>query len=117
MKGVGNMESGRVQDSFLGMSFNHQMSWIDETVSHIVTHNLRPKIREEGRESYGRKGYTHALKRIFEVIKSDPKNITNLDEIVKAERKLKDYLYGGKFSDDEMLSCWGKYTQNYMNEL
>ncbi len=111
------MESGRVQDSFLGMSFNHQMSWIDETVSHIVTHNLQPKIRAEGREAYGQKGYTHALKRIFEVIKSDPKNITNLDEIVKAERKLKDYLYDGKFSDDEMLSCWGKYTQNYMNEL
>lgn len=117
MKGVGNVESGRVQDSFFGMSFNHQMSWIDETVSHIVTHNLQPKIREEGRESYGQKGYTHALKRIFEVIKSDPKNITNLDEIVKAERKLKDYLYDGKFSDDEMLSCWGKYTENYMNEL
>ena len=117
MKGVGNVESGRIQDSFFGMSFNNQVSWIDETVSHIVTHNLRPKIREEGRESYGQKGYTHALKRIFEVIKSDPKNITNLDEIVKAERKLKDYLYDGKFSDDEMLSCWGKYTQNYMNEL
>ena len=117
MKGVGNVESGRVQDSFFGMSFNHQMSWIDETVSHIVTHNLQPKIREEGRESYGQTGYTHALKRIFEVIKSDPKNITNLDEIVKAERKLKDYLYDGKFSDDEMLSCWGKYTENYMNEL
>ena len=60
---------------------------------------------------------THALKRIFEVIKCDPKNITNLDEIVKAERKLKDYLYDRKFSDDEMLSCWGKYTENYMNEL
>lgn len=117
MKGVGNVERGRVQDSFFGMSFNHQMSWIDETVSHIVTHNLQPKISEEGRESYGQKGYTHALKRIFEVIKSDPKNITNLDEIVKAERKLKDYLYDGKFSDDEMLSCWGKYTENYMNEL
>lgn len=43
MKGVGNVESGRVQDSFFGMSFNHQMSWIDETVSHIVTHNLQPK--------------------------------------------------------------------------
>ena len=117
MKGVGNVESGRVQDSFFGMSFNNQMSWIDETVSHIVIHNLQPKIREEGREAYGQKGYTHALKRIFEVIKCDPKNITNLDEIVKAERKLKDYLYDGKFSDDEMLSCWGKYTENYMNEL
>lgn len=57
------------------------------------------------------------MKRIFEVIKCDPKNITNLDEIVKAERKLKDYLYDRKFSDDEMLSCWGKYTENYMNEL
>ena len=58
-----------------------------------------------------------SAKRIFEVIKCDPKNITNLDEIVKAERKLKDYLYDRKFSDDEMLSCWGKYTENYMNEL
>ena len=28
MKGVGNMESDRVQGSFFGMSFNHQMSWI-----------------------------------------------------------------------------------------
>ena len=115
--GVGNVDCGLVQDRFFGMSFNHHMSLLDETVSHIVTHNLQPKISEEGRESYGQKGYTHALKRIFEVIKSDPKNITNLDEIVKAERKLKDYLYDGKFSDDEMLSCWGKYTQNYMNEL
>lgn len=61
MKGVGNVESGRVQDSFFGMSFNHQMSWIDETVSHIVTHNLQPKIRTEGREAYGQKGYTHTL--------------------------------------------------------
>lgn len=36
MKGVDNMESDRVRDSFLGMSFNHQMSWTDETVSHII---------------------------------------------------------------------------------
>lgn len=56
------------------------MSWIDETVSHIVTHNLQSKIMVEGREAYGQKGYTHALKRIFEVIKSDQKNITNLEE-------------------------------------
>ncbi len=34
-----------------------------------------------------KKGYTHALKRIFEVIKSDPKNITNLDEIVKGGKE------------------------------
>ena len=50
-RGVGNMESGRVQGSFLGMSINHQMSWIDETVSHIVTHNIQPQIRTEGREA------------------------------------------------------------------
>lgn len=80
MKEAGNVESGRFQDSFFGMSFNYQMSWIDETVSHIVTHNLQSKIRAEGREAYGQKGYTHALKRIFEVIKSDLKNITNLED-------------------------------------
>lgn len=113
----GDVKVDRVRECLMGESFNYQMSWIDETVTHMIKHNLKPKIMAEGREAYGQKGYTHALNRIFNVIKNDPKNRERIDEVAEAEQALKDYLYDGAYSDEEMLSYWRIYTENYINEL
>ena len=50
-------------------SFNEQMSWIDESIEHIIKHGkIKKDIQERGRASYGKQGYTHAIHRLFEII-------------------------------------------------
>ena len=47
-------------------SFNEQMSWIDESIEHIIKHGkIKKDIQERGRASYGKQGYTHAIHRLF----------------------------------------------------
>ena len=66
-------------------SFNEQMAWIDEEVEHIIKYNdkynIKKDIQEKGRVAYGEQGYTHAINRLFKIIKSDPKNKAILCEV------------------------------------
>ncbi len=104
-------------------SFNEQMTWIDEEVEHIIKYNdkyhIKKKIQEEGRVAYGKKGYTHAINRMFEIIKSDPKNKAVLHEVCKAEQELISFLYdeSGAKSEEEIYTYWNNYLWAYVAEL
>lgn len=108
---------------YFPMSFNEQMSWIDEEVEYIIKYNdkyhIKRKIQEEGRVVYGKKGYTHAINRMFEIIKSDPKNKAVLHEVCKAEQELISFLYDepGALSEEQVYVYWNSYLQSYIAEL
>lgn len=104
-------------------SFNEQMAWIDEEVEHIIKYNdkynIKKAIQEKGRAAYGGQGYTHAINRLFEVIKSDSQNKAVLREVCKAEQELISYLYDepGALSEEKIYAYWNSYLQSYIAEL
>lgn len=104
-------------------SFNEQMAWIGEEVEHIIKHNdehdIKKNIQEKGRWAYGEPGYTHAINRLFEIIKSDPKNKAVLHEVCRAEQELIDFLYDEPeaLSERQIYDYWNSYMQSYIAEL
>lgn len=101
-------------------SFNEQMAWIGEEVEHIIKYNEAHKIKEEIKKAtYGEVGYTHAIKRLFEIIKADPKNKALLREVNKAEEELKSFLYdeSDALSEKEIFQYWNNYEWAYVAEL
>ena len=101
-------------------SFNEQMSWIDESIEHIIKHGkIKKDIQERGRASYGKQGYTHAIHRLFEIIKADPKNKAVLGEVYRAEQELMSYLYDepDALPEAQIAAYWNNYLQAYIAEL
>lgn len=101
-------------------SFNEQMSWIDESIEHIIKHGkIKKDIQERGRASYGKQGYTHAIHRLFEIIKADPKNKAVLREVYRAEQELMSYLYDepDALPEAQIAAYWNNYLQAYIAEL
>lgn len=104
-------------------SFNEQMAWIDEEVEHIIKYddkyNIKKDIQEKGIDAYGQSGYTHAINRLFEIIKTDPKNKALLQEVCKAEKELIAFLYDepGALSEKQIYEYWNAYLQSYIAEL
>lgn len=104
-------------------SFNEQMAIVGAEVEHIIKYNskfnIKKRIQEEGRASYGKHGCTHKINRIFEIVKSDPKNKAVSREIYQAERELIEYLYDEKdaLSDEQIYGYWNSYLQSYIAEL
>lgn len=104
-------------------SFNEQMAWIGEEVEHIIKHNgeydIKKNIQEKGRGAYGESGYTHAINRLFAIIKADSKNKAVLREVTKAEQELIDFLYDepGALSEQQIYDYWNCYMQSYIAEL
>ncbi len=103
-------------------SFNEQMAWIDEEVKHIIKYNdkynIKRDIQEKGIGAYGQSGYTHTINRLFEIIKSDPKNRALLQEVCKAEKELIAFLYDepGALSEEQIYAYWNFYLQSYIVE-
>ena len=92
------------------------MSWIDESIEHIIKHGkIKKDIQERGRASYGKQGYTHAIHRLFEIIKADSKNKAVLREVYRAEQELMSYLYDEP--DAQIAAYWNNYLQAYIAEL
>lgn len=108
---------------YFSRTFNEQMAWIDEEVEHIIKHNdvhkIKAGIQKQGKEAYGEAGYTHAINRLFEIVKSDPKNRALLREVNKAEEELKAFLYDdpGALSEAEISEYWNNYMCAYVAEL
>ena len=101
-------------------SFNEQMSWIDESVEHIIKHGkIKKDVQERGRAAYGKQGYTHAIHRLFEIIKADPKNKAVLREVYRAEQELISYLYDepDALPEAQIFAYWNSYLQAYISEL
>ena len=64
------MVNKRDKKIYFPKSFNEQMSWIYEAIEHIIKHGkIKKDIQERGRAAYGKQGYTHAIHRLFEIIK------------------------------------------------
>lgn len=90
---------------YFSISFNEQMTWLGEEVERAVRHNDKSNI--------------HAINRLFEIVKNDPKNKALLHEICNAEKGLMAYLYDkpGAWSEDQIYSYWNSYLQSYIVEL
>lgn len=108
---------------FFSRSFNEQMAWIGEEVEHIIkyneVHKIKEGIKKQGKAAYGEVGYTHTIKRLFEIIKADPKNKALLREVNKAEEELKSFLYdeSDALSEKEIFEYWNNYEWAYAAEL
>ena len=100
-------------------TFNEQMAWIGEEVEHIIKYNLKADIQEQGIEVYGKNGVTHAINRLFEIVKADPKNKALLREIRKSEEEFKAFLYDQPSSllESEIYEYWNNYLWAYVAEL
>lgn len=100
-------------------SLNEQMAWIDEEVDNIIKHDSKNRIQERGRDAYGEPGCASAIKRMFDIIKADPKNRSLMREIERAERELTAFLFDepNALSEQEISAYWKNYTTAYIAEL
>lgn len=100
-------------------SFNEQMAWVDEEVENIIKHDLKNRIQEKGRNAYGEPGCASSVKRLFDIIKADPKNRSLMREICQAERELTAFLFDepNTLSEQEISAYWGNFTSAYIAEL
>lgn len=100
-------------------SFNEQMAWVDEEVENIIKYDLKNRIQERGRNAYGEPGCASSIKRLFDIIKADPKNRSLMREIRLAERELTAFLFDepNALPEQEISVYWQNYTTAYIAEL
>lgn len=89
------------------MTFCEQMSWISEEVENLI---LLDRANEES---------SGTIRRLFALIRSDPKNRDLIPEIHKAEADWNAFISGNQdaATAKEMLAFWHGYVQKYENEL
>ena len=97
------------------------MAWIDEEVELILRGKKRAKERNLNAEAKinRNEGSGHAIHRLFEIIKEDPKNVAVLREVEIAERELWAFFeheHGAK-SEKEIYAYWHNYLLAYIAEL
>lgn len=108
---------------YFSRTFNEQMAWINEEVEHIIKYNevrkIKKGIQDQGRDAYGEATYTHAINRLFEIIKADPKNKALLREVNRAEEELIAFLYDepGALSEEDIIAYWNNYKWAYIAEI
>ena len=78
---------------------------------YILNNNTLETMRSAGIERFGEPGYGGSIKRLLEIIKSDPKNKPLLREIIKAEKELLLFIY------DEHTDLTEEYIRNYWKEF
>ena len=79
---------------YFKMSFLEQMCWLQEEVEYLFRGSNLEHLREAGIERYGEPGYGCSIKRLFTIIKADPKNRAYLREVISAEKELIAFIYG-----------------------
>ena len=104
---------------YFQFSFNEQMSLVNVEVKHIIKYKRQGKISNEGEPGYNKIEYTNVVKRLFDIIKADPKNKALLREVDRAEKELIAYLYDeqGALSEEEIFTYWNNYKWAHMAEL
>lgn len=72
-------------------------------------------MRSAGIERFGEPGYGSSIKRLLEIIKSDPKNKTLLRDIITAEKELLSFVYKEHtdLNEDYIRNCWKQYFKAY----
>lgn len=101
------------------MNFNEQMAQFDSEIDSIIKHNLKSNISKKGKEAYGELGCASTVKRLFDIIKADPKNQALMREICQAERELIAFLFDepNALSEQKIIAYWSKYTNAYVTEV
>ena len=99
------------KEIYYPMSFLEQMTWVQEDIEHILNNNTLETMRSAGVERFGEPGYGGSIKRLLEIIKTDPKNKPLLREINKAEKELLLFIY------DEHTDLTEEYIRNYWKEF
>lgn len=105
------MVDAQDKEIYYPMSFLEQMTWVQEDIEHILNNNTLETMRSAGIERFGEPGYGGSIKRLLEIIKSDPKNKPLLREIIKAEKELLLFIY------DEHTDLTEEYIRNYWKEF
>lgn len=97
------------------MSFLEQMAWVQEDIEHILNRNSLEIMRSAGIERFGEPGNGSSIKRLLEIIKTDPKNKPLLREILKAETELLSFIYDKQTSltEDYIGNYWKEYFKAY----
>lgn len=97
------------------MIFLEQMTWVQEDIEHVLNKKSLETMRNAGIERFGEPGYGSSIKRLFEIIKSDPKNRPLLREILQAEKELLLFIYNesSDLTEAYIRNYWHEYFQAY----
>lgn len=97
------------------MSLLEQMTWVQEDIEHILNKNTLETMRSAGIERFGEPGYGSSIKRLLEIIKTDPKNKPLLREIINAEKELLSFIYKEQkdLTEDYIRNYWKEYFKAY----
>ena len=106
-------------ESYFSKSFNEQMTWIAEEVENIIRYDYKDVIKTQGKTLYGKTNYTSTIKRLFDMVRTDPKNKQVVDEVNKAEQELIAFLYDerGVLSQEDIFTYWNEYMWKYIEKL
>ena len=101
--------------TYYPMSFLEQMTWVQEDIEHILNKKTLNAMRSAGIERFGEPGYGSSIKRLLEIIKSDPKNKPLLREIINAEKELLSFVYKEQkdLTEDYIRNYWKEYFKAY----
>lgn len=104
---------------YFKMSFLEQMCWLQKEVEYLFRDNCLEHLRESGIERYGEPGYGSAIKRLFTIIKEDPKNRAYLREVLSAEKELITFIYGKNSSrtEEQIRGYWNNYFLSYIHQI
>lgn len=97
------------------MSFLQQMSWLQEEIEHMLNKKTLNAMRSAGIERFGEPGYGSSIKRLLEIIKTDPKNKPLLREIINAEKELLSFVYKEQkdLNEEYIRNYWKEYFKAY----
>ncbi len=103
---------------YFPMTFNEQMAWIDEEVEYILK-GKNQKSNAGITMINRKKSAGRVIKRLFKIIKEDPKNISVMREVEAAEKELWAFLEHkpGAKSEEEIYTYWNNYLWAYVAEL
>ncbi len=93
------------------ISFLEQMTFLQEDIEHILNKKTLNAMRSAGIERFGEPGYGSSIKRLLEIIKSDPKNKPLLREIIRAEKELLSFIYDEHtdLTEENIKIYWKEY--------
>jgi len=101
------------------MTFLEQMCWLQEEVEYLFKDNNLEHLRQGGKERYGEPGYGSGIKRLFNIIKGDPKNRAYLREVLSAEKELITFIYEKDYSritEEQIRGYWNNYFISYIHQ-
>lgn len=104
---------------FFKMSFFEQMCWLQGEIEYIFRNNTLEHLREAGPDKFGEPGYGSAIKRLFAIIKADPKNRDYLREVISAEEELLAFIYQKdcSYAEEQIRGFWNNYYLSYLHQL